>query len=39
MAAGVADFIEVYDDALDRASCAAIVERLRAAPRHAPAAC
>ncbi|MFL6592977.1 MAG: 2OG-Fe(II) oxygenase [Luteimonas sp.] len=29
MAAGVADFIEVYDDALDRASCAAIVERLR----------
>jgi len=29
MAPGVADFIEVYDDALDRASCAAIVERLR----------
>jgi hypothetical protein len=29
MASGVADFIEVYDDALDRASCAAIVERLR----------
>jgi hypothetical protein len=29
MAAGVADFIEVYDDALDRASCAAIVERMR----------
>ncbi|MFL6592061.1 MAG: 2OG-Fe(II) oxygenase [Luteimonas sp.] len=25
----VADFIEVYDDALDRDSCAAIVERLR----------
>ena len=29
MTAGVADFIEVYGDALDRASCAAIVERLR----------
>ena len=29
MAPGVADFIEVYDDALDRARCAAIVERLR----------
>jgi len=29
MAQGVGDFIEVYDDALDRASCAAIVERLR----------
>ena len=29
MTQGVADFIEVYDDALDRASCAAIVERLR----------
>ena len=29
MAQGVADFIEVYDDALDRASCAAIVQRLR----------
>ena len=29
MTRGVADFIEVYDDALDGASCAAIVERLR----------
>ena len=33
MAPGVADFIQVHDDALGRASCAAIVERLRAAPR------
>jgi len=29
MAQGVADFIEVHDDAPDRASCAAIFERLR----------
>ncbi|HSR65527.1 MAG TPA: 2OG-Fe(II) oxygenase, partial [Xanthomonadaceae bacterium] len=25
-----ADFIEVYDDALDAATCAALVERMRA---------
>jgi hypothetical protein len=35
-AGGVADFIEVYDDALDRAGCAAIVERLRASDALTP---
>jgi hypothetical protein len=35
-AGGVADFIEVYDDALDRAGCAAIVERLCASDALTP---
>ena len=35
-AGGVADFIEVYDDALDRGACTAIVERLRASDALTP---
>ena len=35
-AVGNADFIEVYDDAFDRARCAAIVERMRGSPALQP---